>query len=114
MGLDRDHVDVEPAPEDLLTVWGHEVSVQNLERFFPKSTVKPAPPTSEEGAVSFPLRSAPLDLIGALKADKGSPSGRGGLTRGDGLDSDRLRAHGFSSLFEGPDPLVFPPLTGGL
>lgn len=30
----RDAIDLEPAPEDLLSVWGKEVTAQNLARFF--------------------------------------------------------------------------------
>ena len=114
MGLDRDYVDVEPAPEDLLTIWGHEVSAQNLERYFPKLTVKSALPNNEEGADPFPSRSTLLDLSGALKADYIVLSCSGGLPRGEGLGSDRFSVHGPLTLSSGPDLSVFPPLTGGL
>lgn len=37
MGFDSEFLELEPAPEDLLTCWGHEVSSKNLDLFFPKN-----------------------------------------------------------------------------
>lgn len=37
MGFESESVELEPAPEDLLTCWGHEVSAKNLELFFPNN-----------------------------------------------------------------------------
>ena len=35
MGLDSFSVELEPSPEDLLTVWGVEISEKNLDLYFP-------------------------------------------------------------------------------
>ena len=35
MGFEQNSVDIESASEDLLTVWGHEVSARILDRYFP-------------------------------------------------------------------------------
>ena len=34
MGFKNDHVDVELAPKDLLTCWGHDFLEKNLDLFF--------------------------------------------------------------------------------
>ena len=119
MGFKRDYVDVELAPKDLLTVWGHEVFSWNLDRFFPKSAVKVFFPSKEEGARPFSNRptlekSSQNSAGGAWKADNASLLSRGGIPCGGEDGSGRFRAYEANPPPSGLGNLVFPTLKGGL
>ena len=117
MGLECELVDLEPTPEDLLTVWGHDVSVQNLERFFPQRFVKQEVKSIEPGAVISSIRSAFLEGVKSKKGDCVAFPSQGFRSVGESSVKNVSEATGPLFSNSGPDfsdIIRFPTLSGGL